>query len=295
VDPIGGSARASSTAAWVAACRTLGARLPRVAQLAQDPFGAAFAPAPVDWLVRHLPRLATVPAWPFLLYMQVRTRTIDDVLHRFVADGGTQVLILGAGYDCRASRFPGELADAHVFEVDHPATQARKRAVLDRAGAHPSRVTYVGWDFEAQPTSELPAALASLGHDPARPTLTIWEGVTMYLTERAIDETVAAVRALSAPGSPLVLTYFDRHQLDRPTVIQRLLTRFVARGGEPFRFGWDPAELSGWMRARGFSLVWDRSAQALARDLLPPRYARWRGPPASRITLLERMTAAVRR
>src|SRR5688572_9755234 len=196
--------------------------------------------------------------------MQVRTRAIDDVLHRFVAGGGTQVLILGAGYDCRASRFAGELVDAHVFEIDHPATQARKRAVLDRAGGRARNVTYVGWDFEIQPTRELPFALAGLGHDAARPTLTIWEGVTMYLTERAIDETVAAVRDLSAPGSPFVLTYFDRRHLARPTLTQRLLARCVARGGEPFRFGWDPTELPGWMRARGFSLAWDRSAQALA-------------------------------
>ena len=51
----------------------------------------------------------------------VRTRVIDDAVSE--AAGIRQWVLLGAGYDTRAWRLPA-LAGSHVFEVDHPATQA---------------------------------------------------------------------------------------------------------------------------------------------------------------------------
>jgi hypothetical protein len=70
----------------------------------------------------------------------------------------------------RAHRLPGlELVD--VFEVDHPATQAYKRRL---AGGLPLLVRYVAVDFERDVLAQ---RLADGGHDGARPTLWIWEGV----------------------------------------------------------------------------------------------------------------------
>jgi methyltransferase (TIGR00027 family) len=283
--------RPSFTAAFVAACRTFGSKLPRQARLADDPYGASFAGPGVAFLARHLPRVASLPLWPFALYMQVRTRVIDDALRDFVAAGGRQILLLGAGYDCRAARFAPELAAAraHVFEVDHPSTQARKREVLARApmsGAVPT--TYVPWNFETRPVAELPAALAAAGHDATLPTLTIWEGVTMYLTEPAIESSVAAVQRLSAPGSTFVVTYFERSRVDRPSAIRALVGRVVALSGEPFRFGWAPADLPVWFDARGFALESDRGMVDLARSLLPASYAQVIHERASRIAILRR-------
>jgi O-methyltransferase involved in polyketide biosynthesis len=54
--------------------------------------------------------------------MQVRTRLLDDAVRNFIDAGGRQLVLLGAGFDCRALRMP-ELDCAQVFEVDHPATQ----------------------------------------------------------------------------------------------------------------------------------------------------------------------------
>ena len=271
------SDRPSRTAAWVAACRGLGALLPHDARLCDDPYGARFG-GPLPALGRRTPRLSSPllplfgPLFRGVLYMQVRTRVLDDALLSFVAAGGRQVLLLGAGFDCRAARFRAVLDDATFFEVDHPATQAKKRDALD--GVESARVVYLPWDFERRAMDELPGALAALGHDPNRPTLTIWEGVTMYLTEPAIDATVTAVRRLSAPESRLAFTYFDRAMLTRPNVRMRLAGRAVARLGEPFRFGWDPGGLESWLAERELSLVEDRTVDAYARALLPARWAR---------------------
>ncbi|MEQ1508378.1 MAG: SAM-dependent methyltransferase [Myxococcota bacterium] len=278
----------SVTAAWVAVWRTLGRRLPPAARLADDPYGASFARLPTRTLARWAPTAMTVPMWPAVLYMQVRTRAIDDVLRAFVAGGGRQVAILGAGYDCRASRFAAELGQTRVFEIDHPATQARKRRVLPPHPGPGPDVTYLAWDFEQRPVSELPGALGALGHDPTLPTLTVWEGVTMYLTEGAIDASVRAVATLSAPGSPFVISYLDKQYVDHPSVARVVVGRAVATIGEPFRFGWDPSALPAWFAERGFDTTWDASMNELGRRLLPARYSRLLQIGGHRIALVTR-------
>jgi methyltransferase (TIGR00027 family) len=269
---------ASFTASWVAGWRGLG-HLFGDAQIVDDPYGARFGGRWSQALARAganpaaragLVRMPQVANW--VGYMQVRTRLFDDELVSFLAAGGRQIVILGAGYDCRAARFADRLAGARVFEVDHPATQARKRAVLAEAGATP-RVDYVAWHFERRPLAELPPALAALGLDLARPTLTIWEGVTMYLSPEAIDATIAAARALGGDGTRLVFNYLTRDVLERPRGLRRVATAIVARVGEPFTFGWHPPELPAFMTARGWRVTSDRDLAVAARELLPPHLA----------------------
>ena len=288
----------SRTAEWVAAARGLGRLLAPEVRLVDDPYGTAFVSAPA--LARFIQRveasgprrLATLPGLgTWILYMQVRTRVLDDAVRAFVRAGGSQIVILGAGYDCRALRLP-ELATATVFEVDHPATQGRKRRVLARVGAA-SPARYVVWDFEARPMAELPPALAASGHDAHAPTLTLWEGVTMYLTEPAIDASVAAIHAYSADGSQLAMTYFHRARIERPSLATRMIKAVVAGVGEPFRWGWVPAELPAWMASRGFALERDISLADAARTLLPPELARIVHDPDRRVAIVAREAIAV--
>src|SRR5262249_10604890 len=152
--------------------------------------------------------------------MQVRTRVIDDAVRAFVAAGGRQVVLLGAGYDCRALRLR-ELDTSDVYEIDHPATQGHKQDVLQRLGVvSPAR--YLAWDFETDPMDDRPTALADSGHDPRAPTLTIWEGVTMYLTEGAIDASLRAIATWSPPRSQLAMTYHTRSEA-KPSLATRVV------------------------------------------------------------------------
>jgi len=249
---------ASSTAQWVAIARSLGAVLPEELALVLDPYGVRLAHGGArvlaelllrrPWLSRQLLTRAG-PLTGFLLWMQLRTRALDDLLLDFVRQGGRQVVLLGAGLDCRALRFGAELASATVFEVDHPSTQAGKvkqlpaevffgsRAEEPRASTR-TRVVYVGWDFEHDAMDQLPVRLHEQGLDPQQPVLTIWEGVTMYLLPESIERTVRAVRAFGAAQSLLALTYIDRRAIGSPRGEVRLTAELVARVGEPWRFGW---------------------------------------------------------
>jgi methyltransferase (TIGR00027 family) len=263
--------RASVTAAIVAAFRNLGDLLPAEAQIAHDPYGGRFLGSVAERAI-ELGKKARVLPWPlarYVLYMQVRTRAIDDVVIEFARDAGKQIVLLGAGFDARALRFAAELRAATVFEVDHPATQRKKRAMIEceKGGA---KVEYLRFDFEQRSVGELPNALAELGHDKRSRSLTIWEGVTMYLTEEAIAATIAAVREYSAPNSLLALTYFERSRLiDRPSLSARAVRTFVKQIGEPFTFGWDLGELRPWMERRGIEVLSDRTEVDLAREYLP--------------------------
>jgi methyltransferase (TIGR00027 family) len=279
----------SRTAQFVAAARGMGRLLPEAVRIADDPYGMAFASSSLARLVnrrhdgRRAESIARIPGLRmWILYMQVRTRVIDDAVRAFVAGGGRQVVVLGAGYDCRALRLP-ELATADVYEIDHPATQAHKREVLERLGVS-SPAHYLPWDFETHPMDDLPAALADAGHDPTSPSITIWEGVTMYLTEGAIDASLRAIATWSPPRSELAMTYQEETG-ERPSLAQRAVRVVVQRLGEPFKFGWPPEQLPDYLELRGFELASDVSVADAARELLPAELAAQVARTGTRIAL----------
>jgi methyltransferase (TIGR00027 family) len=171
----------------------------------------------------------------FTWLMLVRTRYIDERLTRAVRDGATQVVVLGAGFDTRAYRFRDLLQDAMVIEIDYGSTQDYKRRRVDAAlGGAPANVVYASIDFARE---ELGAVLRRAGFRPDRRTYFICEGVSMYVPEAGMRETLQAIAAESAPGSTLLLEYINRGGLDvllhQPTGV----IRNAIDWGEPFVFG----------------------------------------------------------
>jgi methyltransferase (TIGR00027 family) len=242
-------------------------RRPRARRLFQDPFAPLFlsrGPAAVLGLAR-LPALGSVVPWlidrrwPGARSSGVaRTRLIDDALSSALDDGVSQVVLLGAGFDCRALRLP-QMAHATVFEVDQAALVRHKVARLNQggvgSGAHVVRVSV---DFERD---SLEQALRGAGFDPARRVFFVWEGVTNYLNAAAVDEVLAVV-ARAAAGSRLLFTYVHRGALDGSVSFVGLprLERTLLRAGEPWTFGIDPAEIGEFLAQRGFRLIEDLGA-----------------------------------
>ena len=204
-----------------------------------------------------------------------RSRFTEDQLALAAARGTAQYVILGAGLDSFACR--SELAGRlRVFEVDHPATQQRKRALLAAAGlAEPPTLTWVPVDFE---TDELIAALTAAGLDPAAPAFVSWLGVTMYLTAEAIGATLASLSRL-APGSELVTDYMltaDLRDADGVAYAD-LVMPDSERRGEPWLSFFTPEQMTGLLTRHGFTGVRDvrqRDAVSAAlwerTDLLRP-------------------------
>jgi methyltransferase (TIGR00027 family) len=194
----------------------------------------------------------------------VRTRAIDDFVTRAMSEGCSQLVLLGAGYDTRATRLPA-VASSTVFEIDHPATQARKRAALGQVS---ERVRYVPLDFE---NDALQSALVDAGLDQRQRTCVLWEGVFSYLTSQAIDVTLAALVEACAPGSQILLTYVDRRFLDTPSRQPQAWVTAVSDAGEPFQTGIDPIHAQAFFAARKLTLESDESTTQAARRLGVPQ------------------------
>jgi methyltransferase (TIGR00027 family) len=260
--------RASFTAETVALMRALETHRGAGRRLFVDPYAEPFTRGRLRFLARwsRTPVVGPAAAW---VYDRVagpgprpsavaRTRFIDDAVSER-AGSVEQLVLLGAGFDTRAHRLPA-LRDLEVFEVDQPATQARKTAIVAGEGLDTRRVVYVAVDFEHD---DLARELLGAGFDPSRPTVFVWEGVTNYLTDVTVDATLAIVRALAAAGSALVFTYVHAGVLDGSERFPEA-TRWlhnVERAGEPWTFGLRPAQVSAFLDARGFTLVTDVSTR----------------------------------
>jgi methyltransferase (TIGR00027 family) len=150
------------------------------------------------------------------------------------------------------------LRDLATFEVDHPDTQRAKQWALHRAlPALPTSVRYVGSDFNQ---GQMEKAMAAAGYQGTAPTIFLWEGVTSYLTEAAVDTTLRWCSR--APSSVLIFTYVHRDILTNPGAFvgtDRLFAS-LAKAGEKLTFGLDPKTLPEFLADRGLCLERDIGA-----------------------------------
>jgi methyltransferase (TIGR00027 family) len=186
----------------------------------------------------------------------MRSRYLEDEVEQEIRRGVSQYVILGAGLDSFAYRRPDLAKVLHVFEVDHPATQAWKQSRLQEASIEmPLNVTFVPVDFEKQ---SLIDSLRMSGYRTDTPGLFSWLGVTVYLTPDAIFSTLRTIAAL-APGTEIVFHYTILKELvDEET--QRLLAvvmAWTAARGEPYQSFFEPVKLAEQVRKLGFAEVSD--------------------------------------
>jgi len=199
-----------------------------------DPWAEAIAGPEGHDIARRLD--ARFP--PMELWLTLRVAYLDRLVARAVDRLSVrQIVILGAGYDTRAARLPR--AGVRYFEVDHPATQAAKRASLARLDGYPiDAATYVACDFEREDPIERLAAGGFAANDPA---LVIWEGVVPYLTEGAVRATAARLAAGLDPRSLVAFDYVGKRFAAGQSLSDkdRETRAYVGELGEPVRYGTD--------------------------------------------------------
>ena len=226
-----------------------------LATLRRQPLPAGLVSSPARG--SRFPRIAELrvrPRGPIDLH-SVRVRYTDDAVTAAINAGIDQLVLLGAGFDTTTLRGATHPA-VRTFEVDAPTTQTDKRAIMERlqpAGGD-NQTVWVSCDFERDGLRE---ALLTEGFDPGRRSLIIWIGVTAYLTQHAIDATLADLAALCAPGSRLVFDYIDAsgtiggHRSASPL-------RWVGaaeRHGEPFRTRFTPTAADALLTSHGFDCL----------------------------------------
>ena len=263
--------RPTSAARGVALVRAVEMLRPARERIASDPHARAFVnPLNVYGLrlLQMIGLLRLIGVEPMLTFAIVRERYVEDLIAAEMRAGVAQIVILGAGFDTRAYRIeaPGGLP---VFEVDHPVTQEQKRTALDRA-AIPAHVSFVTVDFE---TDDLGERLLAAGYREDLRTLFVWQGVSVYLTEAAIDGTLAFIAQHSAKGSAVVFDYFEARALRAGEA--KVIRLFTTIMGEQVRFAIDQREIDAFLTARGLTDVRNADAAQMSSPYLT-------GPNASR-------------
>jgi methyltransferase (TIGR00027 family) len=199
-----------------------------------------------------------------------RTRYIDDALCDALAAGIAQVVILGAGFDARAYRITN-IERVHVFELDLPATQRLKQTLVEKVvGELPAHVSFVPIDFDRQDVEDV---MTAAGFRKGLKTFFIWEGVTQYITEEAVDRTFRYMSGAAAGGSEIVFTYIHQGIIDgtaRSKGDHKLISA-AHRGGTPWIFGLAPSGLAEYLTQRGLELVEEVWAPDYRTRYLKPR------------------------
>ena len=263
--------RISRTAAYVAAGRALGAREPDAAARNPDYLAERLLGDParydLDLPIMHAlagtydEAMQDFEIAGIVCAMNVRARFVDEALERAVAAGAQQILILGAGFDSHAYRYESLLRELRIYEVDQPATQAWKRErVAAVVGAPPPNLRYVAVDFAAE---DLGSALRRHGYDFSQRSFVIMEGVTMYLEESALRQTLQLL-ATHPAGSSVVFDFVSSVMLDMirridldavPPTARAFAERFLhLTRDEPWQFGFPFREEQKYVEELGFSV-----------------------------------------
>ena len=244
--------RAASTTAsgvaWLHAAHQLVDSVPRVLE---DPIIARLMGATPEVMAERADRLQSPRARALRAHVVMRTRFAEDQLEGAVARGVRQYVLLGAGMDTFAYRQPPWAKRIRIFEVDQPATQGVKRRHVTFANI-PVRenLSYVSIDFEAEALSD---GLRRGGVQLNEPAFFAWLGVTMYLTEPAIDAVLQTIAAFPH-SSEIVFTFAQPREAtdvtDEPT-----LAELAASMGEPWVTYFEPEALHAKLLSLGFSTV----------------------------------------
>ncbi len=160
--------------------------------------------------------------------------SVKEILLRS-GNPATQFVVLGSGFDTRCYDLP-EGADIKCFEVDMAPTLNAKKCALELAGIAHDHVTFVETDFNQETWME---ALLDSGFNANLTTYILWEGVTMYLVEEAVRDTLNLIATLPA-GSAVGMDFFSWDLIEGNPPYEKLskaMHRSISFYSENLQFG----------------------------------------------------------
>ncbi|HEY0462101.1 MAG TPA: SAM-dependent methyltransferase [Pyrinomonadaceae bacterium] len=202
------------------------------------------------------------------LHYLVRKRRLEEIARAAIGDGFSQIVVLGAGFDTLALRLHGDYPNINFIEIDHPATLAEKRRVIESRRLARENLRFVPLDLAEKSFAE--ALSGDRVFQKRAKTLFIAEGLLMYLEPEEVKKIFAFVREQGAPESRFAFTFMERGQDGR--VHFRNSSKFVdlwlQKKGEPFRWGLKPGELESFLAPENFSLQSLDSAETFRQRYL---------------------------
>ena len=274
---------ASKAAAYLALLRALASNLPPHKRKFYDPYAKLFLPPSlklVEWLSR-IYFLNKLFSWYIdrhwtgaLTSCIARTRLIDVMTENLIKDEGiNQVIVFGAGYDCRVHRLKQRVM---YVEVDDPIKQHAKRAILESSSIKPkTQLDYLAVDFHTQQLADI---LPALFYNQHYKTLFIWEGVTNYFTAPIADKIFQYFKSFP-PGTVIIFTYVDEKVLTNPELFTGAtsVTKLLQKNNEFWNFGIDPAKITDFLAGYNMQLQYDAGADTYRKICFKENAAKMKG------------------
>jgi len=220
------------------------------------------------WLRQHVRKKLHRKGPGTYQYVIARTKFFDEQFLKALEANVPQIVILGAGYDTRAVRYRKSLATTKIFELDTAALQHRKSKIYKQNKVPiPDNLVFCPITFGQQSIAEV---LEKHGYDSAQRTLFLWEGVTYYLTESAVLETLGFIKNNAGSTSELVFDYFYKSFIGGRYDYYgaKPLYDAVVKIDEPFLFGIEEDGLSQFISDAGFELVSRQTPEGLEKHYL---------------------------
>ena len=187
-------------------------------------------------------------------YVIARTKYFDAVFTEALEQKFDQILIFGAGYDSRALRFSELNNGTSIFELDAPATQEEKlKAYQSKKLAVPNNLIFIPIDFNKEKPED---KIRQAGFVAGNQSLFLLEGVTMYLSQDAIESTFRFISNVSGTGSMIVFDHIYGGVLRRENKYygETGMYKRVAKVGEEWTFALEENEAERFLSNYGFLL-----------------------------------------
>jgi methyltransferase (TIGR00027 family) len=186
-------------------------------------------------------------------YVIARTEYFDAVFIEALESSFDQIAIFGAGFDSRALRFSELNKGTQIFELDAPVTQQEKlKAYLSKKLVVPKNLVFFPIDFNKESLAD---KIAQAGFIAGKKSLFMLEGVTMYLSQDAVESTLRFIADVSGRGSLIVFDYIHAAVLRRENKYygEKDIYKTVSNVGEEWTFALEENEVECYLGRYGYS------------------------------------------
>ena len=187
-------------------------------------------------------------------YVIARTKYFDAAFIEALECGFDQIVIFGAGFDSRALRFHKLNKVTRIFELDAPITQQEKlKAYTSKRLFIPENLVFVPIDFNKESLAD---KTNQAGLIPGKKCLFMLEGVTMYLSQDAIESTFLFIKDVTGVGSLIVFDYIYGGVLRKENKYygEKDIYKTVAQVGEEWTFALEGSEVDPFLHKHGFRI-----------------------------------------
>ncbi|WP_405097182.1 class I SAM-dependent methyltransferase [Oceanobacillus sp. FSL H7-0719] len=195
-----------------------------------------------------------------------RSAYCEKVLLHEVKLGAKQYVILGAGLDTFAFRYPELKNSLKIFEIDHPSTQEFKKKKLENAKLTiPNNLHFVSMDFTTEFSHQ---DLADEGFDTKKTFFSLL-GVSYYLTKEENKAMINQLFAKVPTGSSIVFDYADEKLFEEKGMSNRVenMVKLASASGEPMKSSFTYNEIENILEKAGL-LIYEHLSPTKINELL---------------------------